>query len=62
MTAVMHLVANRSFFREPGLWDELSASYDHRNNIIHRGESATEQQAELALSVARRVIAIVETL
>ncbi|HVA51158.1 MAG TPA: hypothetical protein VNH11_32755 [Pirellulales bacterium] len=60
MSAVMHLVANRSFYREAGLWDDLSRSYDHRNGIIHNGASATEADAELALSVAKRVVAIME--
>jgi hypothetical protein len=62
MSAVMHLVANRSLYREPGLWDDLSTSYDHRNNIIHRGDSATEADAELALKVAQKVVAIMNAL
>lgn len=62
MSAVMHLVANRSLYREPGLWIELSTSYDHRNNIIHRGDNATENHAELALRVARKVVSIMDSL
>ncbi len=62
MSAMMHLVARRSLYREPGLWDDLSTSYDHRNNIVHHGASATEADAELALGVARKVVAIMETL
>ncbi|MGH7140432.1 MAG: hypothetical protein ACREHD_32255 [Pirellulales bacterium] len=61
MSAVMHLVANRSLYREPALWDDLSRSYDHRNAIIHDGASATESDAELALSVAKRVVAIMDS-
>lgn len=62
MSAVMHLVANRSLYREPGLWNDLSISYDHRNNVIHHGASATEAEAELAIRVAQRVVAIMESL
>lgn len=62
MSAMMHLISGRSLYREPGLWAELSASYDHRNNIIHRGDNATEAQGELALKVARKVLAIMESL
>jgi hypothetical protein len=62
MSAMMHLIANRSLYREPGFWADLSASYDHRNNIIHRGSNATEADAELALAVARKVVAIMESL
>jgi hypothetical protein len=62
MSAVMHLVANRSLYREPGLWNDLSISYDNRNDIIHRGNSATETEAELALQVARKVVAIMDAL
>jgi hypothetical protein len=40
MSAVMHLVANRSLFREPDdLWTTLSTSYDKRNAIVHRGRT-----------------------
>ena len=43
ISAVMHLIANRSLFREPGdLWHEMTVSYNTRNGIIHRGENATE--------------------
>lgn len=62
MSAMMHLIANRSLYREPdGLWTELSISYDHRNNIIHSGANATEADAELAIRVARRIIHIMHT-
>jgi len=54
-SAGMHLVANRSLFREPGnLWHRLSTSYNKRNVIIHRGENATEDEAVQAVAVARQ--------
>jgi hypothetical protein len=59
MSAGMHLVANRSLFREPDdLWQRLSASYGKRNAIIHRGENATEDEATQAIAVARRIVQI----
>jgi hypothetical protein len=63
MSAVMHLVANRSLFREPDdLWGAVSTSYSKRNAIIHRGENASEDEARAALEVARRIIGVMETL
>jgi hypothetical protein len=63
MTAAMHLLANRSLYREPeGFWEQLSASYGKRNRIIHRGENAAEEEAILALNVARRVVDIMESI
>jgi hypothetical protein len=63
MSAVMHLVANRSLFREPDdLWDAVSVSYGKRNAIIHRGENASEDQARAALQVARRIIGVMDSL
>src|SRR5262249_31155056 len=36
MSAAMHLLAQRSLFREPGeLWSHLTVSYNKRNAIIH---------------------------
>jgi hypothetical protein len=59
MSAGMHLFANRSLFREPGgLWDEMSASYTKRNDIIHRGFNASEDEAQQSLRVARRIVEI----
>ena len=59
MSAALYLVSGRSLFREAGdLWQQLSISYNKRNGIIHRGESADEDDARRALSVARRVIEI----
>jgi hypothetical protein len=63
MSAVMHLVAHRSLFREPDeLWDLLSTSYGKRNAIIHRGENATEDEARAALGIARRIIGVMDSL
>ncbi len=57
MTIGLRLVSGRSFFREPEeLWTRLSASYDRRNAIIHRGEIATEAEAESAIKVAEDVV------
>jgi hypothetical protein len=59
MTAGMHLVANRSLFREPGdFWKRLSASYSKRNAVIHRGENATEDEATYAVAIARQIVQI----
>lgn len=61
MSAVMYLIANRSLFREPGnLWQEMTVSYNKRNDIIHRGENATEDDANRALDVARRIVAVMD--
>lgn len=59
MSAGMHLFAGRSLFREPdSFWQRLSASYSKRNAIIHRGETATEDDATQSLHVARRLVHI----
>jgi hypothetical protein len=59
MSAALSLIAGRSLFREPrGLWPKLSASYNKRNGIIHRGENADENDSRLALEVARRIVEI----
>jgi len=61
MSAGMHLVANRSFFREPDdFWQRLSTSYSKRNAIIHRGENATQDEATQALAVARQIAQIMQ--
>ena len=63
MSAGMHLLANRSLFREPdGLWEAMSTSYAKRNSIIHRGQNATEDEARQALDVARKIVAIMNGL
>jgi hypothetical protein len=63
MSAVMHLVANRSLFREPDhLWERLSESYDRRNAIIHRAENATENEARQAVDVARRLVSLMNSI
>ena len=59
MSAGMRFVAGRSLFAEPNdLWARLSASYNKRNNIIHRGENATEDEARDALGVAQAVVRV----
>jgi hypothetical protein len=59
MSAGMRFVAGRSLFAEPAeLWTRLSTSYNKRNDIIHRGENATEDEARTALDVARTVVQI----
>jgi hypothetical protein len=63
MTVGMRLLANRSFFLEPdAFWDKLTSSYKKRNTIIHRADNAMEADAELALEVARRMVAIMADL
>jgi hypothetical protein len=63
MSAVMYLIANRSLFREPeNLWHEMTESYNKRNDIIHRGENATEDDANRALDVARRIVALMNAI
>jgi hypothetical protein len=63
MTAALFLVTGRSFFREPGdFWQRISTSYNKRNSIIHRGENAHENDARMALDVARRVVEIMAEL
>ncbi|MGO9467102.1 MAG: hypothetical protein ACLQVF_23415 [Isosphaeraceae bacterium] len=63
MSAALYLVSERSLFQEPGdLWQTLSISYNKRNGIIHRGESADETDAWQALDVARRISEIMSAL
>ena len=60
---VMHLISNRSLFREPeNLWHEMTVSYHKRNDIIHRGENATEDDANRAIDVARRIVAVMDSI
>jgi hypothetical protein len=40
----------------------LSNSYTKRNDIIHRGETATEDEARHAITVARRVVEIMNAI
>ncbi len=57
MSTALYLISGRSLFRESGdLWPKLSRSYYKRNGIIHRGESAVEDDARQALDVARRIV------
>jgi hypothetical protein len=55
----LRLVAGRSFFQEDdNFWGALDRSYKSRNKIIHEGAVATESDARLSISVAQRVIQI----
>jgi len=63
MSVGMHVVASRSFFREPGgLWASISTSYSKRNAIIHEGENASEDDARQAIDVAQRIVAIMSSI
>ena len=63
MTAVLFLMTGQSLSRDTGdLWENLGQSYKKRNRIIHTGETAQEADAELALSVARKVVEIMALL
>jgi hypothetical protein len=55
MTTGLRFVAGRSLYTEPdGFWQDLSASYGLRNKIIHDGQIAHEDDAKLAIKVARK--------
>jgi hypothetical protein len=38
----------------------MTISYNKRNDVIHRGENATEDDANRALDVARRIVAVMD--
>jgi hypothetical protein len=59
MTTGLRLLAGRSLFAEPdGFWQDLSKSYSQRNSIIHEGQIAHEDDARLAIDVARKIVQI----
>jgi hypothetical protein len=61
MSAGMRFLANRSLFGEPdNLWARMSDSYTKRNRIIHQGDNATEDDARLAIRVARTIVGIMD--
>jgi hypothetical protein len=63
MTAILFLMTGQSLSRDTGdLWVNLGQSYKKRNRIIHSGETAQEADAELALSVARKVVELMALL
>jgi hypothetical protein len=63
MTTGLRLLAGRSLYTEPdSIWEELSASYDLRNKIIHEGQIAHEDDAKLAIKVARKIVEIAASL
>ena len=63
MTTGLRFVAGRSLYTEPdGFWQDLSASYGLRNKIIHDGQIAHEDDAKLAIKVARKIVEITAAL
>jgi len=63
MTTGLRLLTGRSLHAEPeGFWQDLSISYGQRNKIIHEGQIAHEDDAKLAIRVARNVVQIVVSL
>jgi len=46
----------------PPFWDNLCASRFHRNEIIHRGSDAGEDEAKLAINVAQQFIRTINEL
>jgi len=64
MTAALFLVCGKSLFRElgPADWERLSNSYSKRNDIIHRGDMASDTEAEQAIRIAQRVIAVLQNI
>ena len=63
MTTGLRLLLGRSLYSEPdGFWHDLSASYRMRNRIIHEGQVAHEDDAQLAIKVGQRLVQIVDSL
>jgi hypothetical protein len=63
MTTGWRLLAGRTLYTESdGFWQDLSASYGLRNRIIHEGQIAHEDDAKLAIKVARKIVHIVASL
>jgi hypothetical protein len=63
MTAGMTLLGQQSLFHAAGdLWERMSQSYGKRNRIIHRGESAAEDEARQAIAVARQVVQVLNAI
>jgi hypothetical protein len=63
MTAALFLVAGRSLYRQPDpFWERLSNSYKKRNDIIHHGHTASEDEARQAIAVARQVVEIMNAI
>jgi hypothetical protein len=63
MTAGLKLIAGRSLFDEPNdFWTRLSRSYSQRNDSIHRGTNANEEDARAALGVARETVAVMKSI
>jgi hypothetical protein len=53
--ALLELLTGFSFRTgiTPTFWEQLRQSRSHRNDVVHRGEDASESQARLAVEVAR---------
>jgi len=63
MTTGLLLLNCKSLHGQPdNFWNELSESYRLRNRIIHEGHVAQESEAELAVKVAQKIVAIVAAL
>jgi hypothetical protein len=63
MTTGLRLLVGRSLYTEPdNFWRDLSASYNLRNRIIHEGQIAHEDEAKLAIKVARKIVGIAKSL
>ncbi|HUO08945.1 MAG TPA: hypothetical protein VM008_11630 [Phycisphaerae bacterium] len=63
MAVGLRMLTGRSLYREPNeFWGDLSTSYDRRNAIIHRGETADENDARLAVRVAEKIVEIMHQL
>ena len=63
MTTGLLLLNCKSLHDQPdNFWNELSESYRLRNRIIHEGQVAQESEAELAVKVAQKIVAIVAAL
>jgi len=63
MTSGLRLLGGRSLYKEPDdYWKEMTESYRCRNRIIHEGAAATEQEAESAITIARKMVDVVADL
>ena len=63
MTTGLRLLVGRSLYTEPdSFWQDLSASYGLRNQIIHEGQIAHEDDAKLAIKMARKIVEVAASL
>ena len=62
MTTGLRLLTGHSLYAEPDqFWQELSASYNLRNRIIHEEHVAHEDDAKRSIHVARKIVQIVQS-